>query len=145
MKAEGLRKIAGRLLLASSAGCLMVAWSGLFDAPAAHAAVKGSREGASLFHEKGCEHCHGVDGVGTERAPDLSGIGRAWHKPEIERQIRQGGKEMPPFGDVLTNDEVQDLVAYLAGKKKTVKPAPKPGKPATAGNDSEDVHAPFTR
>jgi len=71
-----------------------------------------------LFHERGCEHCHGVDGVGTERGPDLSGVGRLLHKPDIERQIRDGGKEMPAFGDALTTDELQQLVAYLAAKKK---------------------------
>lgn len=117
-----IRVAAGRVLLVCAAGCFVVASSGLFPAPAAHAASKVMREqGAAVFHEKGCEHCHGVDGVGTDRGPDLSGVGRRLHKPEIAKQIRDGGKQMPPFGDALTNDEVQELVAYLAAKKKKAK------------------------
>jgi mono/diheme cytochrome c family protein len=107
------------LLLLAAACCLIVSLGGAVCAPAAHASGSDDRKlGAVLFHERGCEHCHGVDGTGTERGPDLSGVGRILHKPDIERQIRDGGKEMPAFGDTLSNDEVQQLVAYLAAKKK---------------------------
>src|ERR1700712_1351839 len=86
-------------------------------APVAHASSKDDRaSGAVLFHERGCEHCHGVDGIGTERGPDLSGVGRWLHKPDIALQIRNGGKTMPAFADSLTDDEVSQLVAYLAAK-----------------------------
>jgi mono/diheme cytochrome c family protein len=110
------RSVAGRLLLMGSAGCLLL---GVGLPADAHASARADRGlGAALFHERGCEHCHGVDGVGTERGPDLSGVGRLLHKPDIEKQIRDGGKSMPAFGDSLSNDEVQQLVAYLAAKKK---------------------------
>jgi mono/diheme cytochrome c family protein len=113
-------------LLASAAGCLVVG-SADFRVPAAHAASKPTHEeNVALFHDKGCEHCHGVDGVGgTDLAPALSSVGRTLHKPDIERQIREGGKQMPAFGDSLTNDEVQQLVAYLAAKKKKVAKHPR--------------------
>ncbi len=77
--------------------------------------------GAELFKEKGCEHCHGVDGVGTEKGPSLTTVGKRLKKDEIERQIQEGGKQMPPFGDVLNQDEMRKLVDYLAHKKKTPK------------------------
>jgi mono/diheme cytochrome c family protein len=94
-------------------------------APAAHASSKDDREqGAVLFHERGCEHCHGADAAGTDRGPDLRGVGRWLHKPEIELQIRNGSKSMPAFGDTLSNDEVQHLVAFLAAKKKKGIPRP---------------------
>ena len=86
--------------------------------------------GNALFHEKGCEHCHGADGLGTDRGPDLSSIGKQWKKPQIEKQIREGGNGMPPFGDVLQPDEVKHLVDFLASKKakpsKTTKPPLQP-------------------
>lgn len=75
-------------------------------------------DGAVLFHEKGCEHCHGVDGVGTDLAPELSSIGRKWKKPQIEKQIVEGGNGMPPFGQVLQGDEITDLVEFLHAKRK---------------------------
>jgi mono/diheme cytochrome c family protein len=109
----------GRLLLAFAAVSLVAGSYSLYSDSAAQASSKAKREqGAELFHQKGCEHCHGVDGIGTERAPSLSGVGRILRKPEIARQIHDGGKQMPAFGEALTDDEVQELVAYLAAKKK---------------------------
>jgi mono/diheme cytochrome c family protein len=94
--------------------------------PYVHASSKDDRkQGAVLFHERGCEHCHGVDGVGTDRGPNLSGVGRWLHKPDIALQIRNGGKTMPAFGSALNDQEVQQLVAFLAAKKK--KGVPRPG------------------
>lgn len=117
-----VRPVIGRALLVGAAVCLIVASCSFSPAPAAHAASKVVREqGAAVFHEKGCEHCHGVDGIGTDKGPELSGVGRHLHKPEIAKQIHDGGKQMPAFGDALTNDEVQQLVEYLAAKKKKVK------------------------
>jgi mono/diheme cytochrome c family protein len=74
--------------------------------------------GAVLFHESGCEHCHGSDGQGTDKAPDLSTVGKRLSKEQIEHQIREGGKSMPAFGDALQPDQIQDLVAFLHEKKK---------------------------
>jgi mono/diheme cytochrome c family protein len=83
------------------------------------AASRESREaGAALFHKRGCEFCHGVDGVGTERAPDLSTVGKRKKRPQIEQQILHGGKGMPAFGEVLQPDEVKLLVDFLSAKRK---------------------------
>jgi mono/diheme cytochrome c family protein len=111
-------------LLVCAAGFLMVGASVFFQRPVAHASSKTERaQGAAVFHARGCEHCHGVDGAGTKKGPELSGVGRWLNKPEIERQIREGGKTMPAFNEALSNEEVEQLVAYLAAKKKRV---PKP-------------------
>ena len=84
-----------------------------------HASSRKDREaGAALFHEKGCEHCHGVGGVGTDLGPNLTMVGKRLKKNRIERQICEGGGNMPAFGDALTHDEVKALVAYLSAKKK---------------------------
>jgi len=129
-----VRTVFGHWLLVGAAVCLVAASCSFSPAPKAYAASKAVREqGAVVFHEKGCEHCHGVDGVGTDKAPDLSGVGRRLHKPEIAKQIHDGGKQMPAFGDALTNDEVQQLVEYLAAKKKKVR---KPAASVTASSKS---------
>jgi mono/diheme cytochrome c family protein len=85
------------------------------------------KSGAMLFHEKGCEHCHGVDGRGGELGPDLSTVGKRLRREQIEHQIREGGAAMPAFGDVLQPDEIKDLVDYLRAKRK----APKKVAPST--------------
>jgi mono/diheme cytochrome c family protein len=79
------------------------------------------KAGATLFHERGCEHCHGADGRGGDLGPDLSSVGRRLKKQQIERQIREGGAAMPAFGDVLQPDEVKDLVDFLHAKRKASK------------------------
>ena len=110
------------------------------ETPAPSPAPVPLRSGSVLFHEVGCEHCHGVEGVGTERGPSLLTVGKRLKKDAIERQIHDGGGGMPAFADALQPDEIQQLVGYLATKKKAPKgvvayvappasAAPKPASP----------------
>ncbi len=105
------------------------------------ASSRGEREqGRVLFREKGCEHCHGVDGAGGDRGPSLAAVGRKWKPEQIRRQIEAGGGGMPAFGDVLGPDEVSRLVEYLKTKRSRVKPPPpaKPHTPSPAGSGGSD-------
>jgi mono/diheme cytochrome c family protein len=79
--------------------------------------VTRGQTGATLFHEKGCEHCHGVGGIGTDKGPDLRGVGRKLHKDQIEHQIQQGGENMPPFADAFDPTELKTITDYLAKQK----------------------------
>lgn len=98
----------------------MGAWLG---APGVRAGVTDSA-GAALFQEKGCVACHGERLEGGDKGPNLRGVGRRLKREQIERQIKEGGNNMPPFGDVLESSEVTALVEYL-GKQRE-----KPGKVA---------------
>ena len=88
------------------------------ESPVYASSHKGQETGASLFHEKGCEYCHGVNGVGTDKAPDLTNIGTTWKKSQIKRQILNGGHEMPPFRNALQSGQVEILVYYLSSKTR---------------------------
>jgi mono/diheme cytochrome c family protein len=91
-------------------------------APIVHTyASDNKKSGALLFHEKGCEHCHGVDGLGRDLGPNLSTVGKRLDKQRIEHQIREGGRAMPAFGDVLQPSEIKDLVDFLHAKRKAPK------------------------
>ena len=84
-----------------------------------HASSKRAQAaGAVVYKDKGCQHCHGDDATGTDRGPDLSTIGKKWHKDRIEQQVREGGDGMPAFGNVLQPDEVKSLIDFLAAKRK---------------------------
>jgi mono/diheme cytochrome c family protein len=115
----------------------MVAVAG--NAPRVEAASKQGRQaGAVLFHEKGCEHCHGVDGVGTDRAPALSTVGKRRKKEQIVQQIARGGQGMPAYGPVLQPEEIKWLAEFLHAKRKAPKgqksqPPPTPPAPSDAG------------
>jgi len=116
-----VRRIAGRALLVMS---LFLVVASLPGGEANAASSSDRAAGAEIFKQNGCEHCHGADGIGTGRGPSLAAVGKRMHKDQIEHQIRDGGKQMPPFQDVLNDDQVRQLVDYLAHKKKAPKPQP---------------------
>jgi mono/diheme cytochrome c family protein len=92
------------------------------NAPRVEASSNQDRQaGAVLFHEKGCEHCHGVDGTGTDRAPALTTVGKRRKKAQIVQQIAQGGNGMPAYGSVLQMEEIKWLAEFLHAKRKAPK------------------------
>lgn len=113
------RRVAGGLLLTMS---VLVIGAGFVQPEVRAASHADQTTGAEIFKQNGCEHCHGVDGAGTDRGPALSTVGKRMKKDEIEHQIRDGGKQMPPFQDVLNDEQIRELVDYLAHKKKAPKP-----------------------
>ena len=124
------RKIPARILIASSLVVVVAALACSLPRPSTsvvHAYSNESKKaGATLFHEKGCEHCHGANGRGGGLGPDLSTVGKRLSKQKIEHQIHNGGAAMPAFGDVLQPDEVKDLVDFLHAKRKAPKSLPLP-------------------
>ncbi len=86
------------------------------------------KAGAVLFRDKGCTYCHGVGGVGTKKAPALTGLykDKTWTPEKITNQILNGGQKMPPFSDSVTDKDVTDLIAYLRAKNKPVPPPANP-------------------
>ena len=73
--------------------------------------------GATLFTEKGCAHCHGAQAQGSENGPDLRDMQHRPSKKRMREQIVNGGKSMPAFGDVLTDAEIKELIAFLRAQK----------------------------
>jgi mono/diheme cytochrome c family protein len=103
------------------------------ETPLVHAYLSDNKKsGAALFHEKGCEHCHGVDGRGGDLGPDLSTVGKRLKKEQIEHQIHDGGAAMPAFGSVLQPEEIKDLVDFLHAKRKAPKNNPPAMKPPSS-------------
>ena len=92
------------------------------------------KAGALLFRDKGCTYCHGVGGVGTKKAPALTGLhkDKTWTPEKITNQILNGGQKMPPFRDSVTDEDVTNLIAYLRAKNKPVPPPATPQDSAPA-------------
>ena len=86
--------------------------------------------GAMVFKEN-CQICHGVEAAGVVKnwqqrdangnlpAPPLNGTAHAWHHDQktLLRVINQGGVPlggtMPPFKDVLSEEEKSAVLAYI--------------------------------
>lgn len=80
-------------------------------------------QGAELFATRGCTHCHGTDGTGTDNGPSLRSVRKQRSTAQIRNQIVHGGKEMPAFGDTLTRDQVSSLVTFLRARTWITPPA----------------------
>lgn len=80
--------------------------------------------GAVLFRDKGCVHCHGAGGIGTQKGPSLTDLRKSklWTPAKMTEQILNGGQKMPPFADSITDPEVAQIVAYLRAKQRPVPP-----------------------
>src|SRR5215475_14408096 len=86
--------------------------------------------GADIYR-KACTACHGSDGRGASRSlvgfktrlPDFARCAFATAEPDIDwtTTVRFGGpargldRTMPAFGDVLSNEDIESVVAYLRG------------------------------
>jgi ubiquinol-cytochrome c reductase cytochrome b subunit len=96
-------------------------WSPRFDAQPLSAALVGTTSapvvsGAQLFHDKGCEFCHTVDGKGGLRGPDLTEVAHRLSVNDIRIRIANGGGNMPSFASILTHDDLDNLVAFLESR-----------------------------
>jgi mono/diheme cytochrome c family protein len=72
--------------------------------------------GAAIFTNSGCTQCHGPTGEGTAKAPSLRDLHKRMKPDATRKQIHDGGANMPPFGDALTDDQINSLVDFLQSK-----------------------------
>lgn len=138
----GKMRICSKRKTSSSAllllGGLWLGASGLAH-PLTAAAEDKKAQGAELFATRGCTHCHGNDGQGSDRGPALHELRKKLPADKINDQIVHGGQGMPAFGDSLKPEEVDELVAFLRAKKwitppvvgGTPAPAAAPAQPTT--------------
>lgn len=66
--------------------------------------------GATVFAAE-CESCHGADGTG-DSGPDITG---ETESEEIAEYVLFGEEDMPAFDGELTDQEIADVVAFVAG------------------------------
>jgi mono/diheme cytochrome c family protein len=86
-------------------------------------------KGKAVFNTN-CAICHGIDAAGTPEwrkpmkdgrypPPPLNGTAHGWHHnlESLRRQINQGGSKyggwMPAFGESLTAEQVDAVIAYF--------------------------------
>lgn len=77
------------------------------------AAGEPAREGAALFSERGCQLCHTALGRGGHYGPDLTDVARRLSPEEITVRTMNGIRDMPAYRDILTAEELSELVAFF--------------------------------
>lgn len=79
-------------------------------------------QGAFLFKNKGCAHCHATDSTQNGIGPNLKGLfkkkgnlvsGHPVTEKNVRAQIKTPYKNMPPFADHLNKNELDQLLVYL--------------------------------
>ncbi len=64
---------------------------------------------------QGQENWRDLAAKGEKAAPALDATGHSWHHSDIAlgETLRNGAAPMPAFGDVLTDQEIQAVLAYV--------------------------------
>jgi cytochrome c len=110
--------IKNRLL---TVGCAAVlAASPAVFGQAKKAAAGDATKGQDVF-ESNCSVCHNADSTEKKTGPGLKGLfkkeklnnGKKPTEANIRAIINTGGNGMPSYSDMLTDDEKNDVVAYL--------------------------------
>lgn len=65
--------------------------------------------GEGVFKEN-CASCHGDDADGDGSGPDLRS---ETDNDEVIDQVKNGGGSMPAFEDELSEEEIEDVAAYI--------------------------------
>ncbi len=100
-------------------------WSPRFNAQPLSVHVIGNvneqaKSGAELFYKKACIYCHSISGNGGIHGPDLTDVGNRLTPDQMTLKIANGGKDMPAFGGILTQEEMNELVAFLKTRGDTL-------------------------
>lgn len=74
-----------------------------------------AERGRQLFATYGCNSCHAVDGHGPEVGPDLAALRRTLSHARLRSYISQPppGVAMPAYADRLSEEELEELVAFV--------------------------------
>jgi ubiquinol-cytochrome c reductase cytochrome b subunit len=75
-------------------------------------------KGLQLFQDKGCTTCHGVAGSGGRKGPDLTEVSDRLSREQLITRVLNGGNNMPAFGGNMSDQELQQLVAFLQTLKR---------------------------
>jgi mono/diheme cytochrome c family protein len=81
--------------------------------PGATAAGGDAEAGAVVFSEN-CSTCHGATGHGGNGGPDLTTMPLAQSEEGAIQQVTNGGGGMPAFGGTLSEEEIENVAAYVA-------------------------------
>lgn len=84
------------------------------------AAGKGDPDKGKATFEQ-CAVCHNADSTEKKMGPGLKGLfkkdtmanGKKPTEANVRAQIDEGGNGMPPYKDMLSEQEKDDLIAYL--------------------------------
>jgi mono/diheme cytochrome c family protein len=79
-------------------------------------AAAGDPAAGEMVFAENCAVCHGPDGHGGGGGPDLRTMPKAQEEATAIEQVTDGGGGMPPFGGQLSEEEIQNVAAFVVQK-----------------------------
>ena len=74
----------------------------------------GSPEAGTVVFSENCSTCHGATGHGGNGGPDLTTMPLAQTEAGAIQQVTNGGGGMPAFKGILSEEEIENVAAYVA-------------------------------
>jgi mono/diheme cytochrome c family protein len=84
------------------------------EAAGAATAAGGDAESGAVVFSENCSTCHGATGHGGNGGPDLRTMPLAQSEEGAIQQVTNGGGGMPAFGGTLSEEEIENVAAYVA-------------------------------
>jgi cytochrome c55X len=80
--------------------------------------VQAQIDHGKVTYAQKCSHCHGPNLMNSGTvSPDLRGFPD--DKLRFVTTVKQGkNNKMPPWGDILSDDEITDLWAYVSSRRR---------------------------
>jgi cytochrome c551 len=84
------------------------------EAEGSETAGGGDAEAGTVVFSENCSTCHGATGHGGNGGPDLTTMPLAQSEAGAIEQVTNGGGGMPAFAGTLSEEEIENVAAYVA-------------------------------
>jgi mono/diheme cytochrome c family protein len=84
------------------------------EAESSETAGGGDAEAGTVVFSENCSTCHGATGHGGNGGPDLTTMPLAQTEAGAIEQVTNGGGGMPAFAGTLSEEEIENVAAYVA-------------------------------
>lgn len=103
------------IIFACGTGIYLISASALVAQDAPSADAQAQIEAGESVYSNNCENCHGDQLVNTGQTFDLRRL-TASDRARFDNSVRNGKNQMPPWKDVLSNEEIDQVWSYIRSK-----------------------------
>jgi mono/diheme cytochrome c family protein len=103
------------IIFACGAGIYLMSASALLAQDTSSSEAQAKIESGENVYNNNCQNCHGDQLVNTGQTFDLRRL-TAGDRARFDNSVRNGKNQMPPWKDVLTNEEIDQVWSYIRSK-----------------------------